>query len=220
MTRGAMTKAAGAAKSATIKAAIGAFIGCFALAFASPVAAQMYSEGYTFLKAVEEKDGTEATKMLDAPGSTVINARDLSTGRTALHIVVSRRDTTWLSFLLAKGANPNIANNAGDYPLTSAVQLSFVEGVELLLKHGARVDVANSAGETPLITSVHARNTALIRALLEAGADPDRYDNSGRSARDYARLGADSANMLSVIERAQRPVEERAQSGGTYGPSF
>ena len=194
-------------------------LGSGLLALASPAAAQMYSDGYKFLKAVEDKEGEEVTNMLDEPGSTVVNARDITNGRTALHIVVDRRDSTWLSFLLGKGANPNIADNAGNYPLTSAIRLSFVEGVELLLKAGARVDVANSAGETPLISAIHARNTALIRVLLEAGADPDRYDNSGRSARDYARLGPDSTNLLAVIERSEKPESERV-GAGTYGPSF
>jgi len=218
--RGAMRKADRMANRGALGAAIGSMIACVALAFSSPATAQMFSEGYEFLKAVEDKDGTEATKMIEEPGSTVINARDITTGRTALHIVVGRRDTTWLSFLLGKGANPNIASKAGDYPLTSAIQLNFLEGVELLLKNGARVDVTNSAGETPLITAVHARNTSLMRVLLEGGADPDRYDNSGRSARDYARLSVDGANLLAVIDRAQRPASERAGTGGTYGPSF
>lgn len=228
MTRGANTNAIFARLGAAIRAAtrmpakagIGTILACCAIAFASPASAQLYSDGYKFLKAVEDKDGTEATKMIEEPGSTIINSRDITTGRTALHIVVDRRDATWLSFLLGKGANPNIASKSGDFPLTSAIQLNFVEGVQLLLDGGARVDVANSAGETPLISAVHARNTALMRVLLEAGADPDRYDNSGRSARDYARLSVDGASLLSAIERAQRPAAERAGNNGTYGPSF
>ncbi len=202
-----------------IRAALAALISCFALAMAHPASAQMYSDGYKFLKAVEDKEGEEVTNMLEEPGSTVINARDITNGRTALHIVVDRRDATWLSFLLGKGANPNIADNAGNYPLTSAIRLNFVEGVEMLLKGGARIDVANSAGETPLISAVHGRNMALMRVLLEAGADPDHYDNSGRSARDYARLGPDSTNLLALIERSEKPESERA-GAGTYGPSF
>lgn len=202
-----------------MKQAMAIILGGGLLALASPAAAQMQSDGYRFLKAVDEKDGTEVTDMLDEPGSTVINARDITNGHTALHIVVERRDATWLSFLLGKGANPNIANNRGDYPLTLAVQLNFVEGVEQLVKGGARIDIANSAGETPLISAVHARNTTLMRVLLEAGADPDHYDNSGRSARDYAQLQPNGDVLLGVIDRAERPPEERV-GGGTYGPSF
>ncbi|TIX49653.1 ankyrin repeat domain-containing protein [Alteraurantiacibacter aquimixticola] len=190
------------------------------IGLAMPAAAQLYSDGYEFLQAVEKKDGTKVTELLDAPGSTVVNARDLSTGRSAMHIVVARRDGTWIDFLYQQGANVNIADNDGMTPLMLATQLGYVEGVEKLIAHGARVDVTNSSGETPLMYAVHGRNTELMRVLLQAGADPDRYDNSGRSARDYARLRGANDVTNGTITRYERPEGERASSGTTYGPSF
>lgn len=183
---------------------------------AVPAAAQMYSDGFKFLKAVKDKDGTVVTELLEAPGSTVVNARDLSTGETGLHIATARRDVTWVQFLLQKGANPNIADKGGVTPLMLACQLGFIEGVEALAKRGARVDVANNAGETPLISAVHRRDVPMVRVLLKAGADPDRTDNSGRSARDYAELAGSGSALLDEIER-------NATGGGgdkpVYGPS-
>ena len=190
------------------------------LALASPLAAQLYSEGYQFLQAVDEKDGTKVTELLDTPGSTVVNARDLTSGRTAMHIVVERRDGVWIDYLYQQGANVNMADNDGVTPLMLAAQLNYLEGVEKLIAHGARVDVTNDSGETPLMYAVHSRNTELMRVLLEAGADPDRYDNSGRSARDYARLRGESDITNDVIERYERPEGERVGNGTTYGPSF
>ena len=181
-----------------------------------PAGAQMYSDGFKFLKAVKDKDGDTAIKMLDEPGTTVINARDISTGDSGLHIAASRRDLTWLSFLLGKGANPNIANNRGVTPLMLATQLGFAEGVQALAKGGARVDVANDAGETPLISAVHRRDIALMRILLNAGASPDRTDNSGRSARDYAKLDGAGSALLGEIERN---AKKGAGSQPVYGPS-
>jgi hypothetical protein len=37
---------------------------------AAPVVAQSYSEGFTFLKAVRERDGTKAERILSNPSST------------------------------------------------------------------------------------------------------------------------------------------------------
>jgi len=190
------------------------------LIVAAPAAAQLYSDGYQFLQAVEDKDGTKVTEMLDAPGSTVVNARDLTTGRSAMHIVVERRDGVWIDYLYQQGANVNIADNDGMTPLMLDTQINFVEGVEKLIAHGARVDVTNNSGETPLMYAVHGRNTELMRVLLEAGADPDRYDNSGRSARDYARLRGASDITNDTITRYEKPEGERVGSGTTYGPSF
>ena len=195
------------------------FAAAAAFSFAVPASAQMYSDGYKFMEAVKNKEGTEAQELLDKPGSTVVNARDISNGRTALHLVVERRDLTWIKWLAQEGANPNIADNNGVTPLILATQLGFIEGVDALIKAGAQVDVANKSGETPLIFGVHSRNRDLMEALLKAGADPDRRDNSGRSARDYAvERGADPRMVEAIAEHA-KPASER-EGAKVYGPSF
>ncbi|MCL6250384.1 ankyrin repeat domain-containing protein [Altererythrobacter sp. KTW20L] len=197
-------------------------LGAAAAAFglAAPAAAQFQSEGAQFLKAVQDRDGAKVTEMLDVPGSTVVNARDIGTGRSAMHIAVARRDSVWIDFLYQQGANVNVADNSGVTPLMQAVQLGFIEGVSKLLAHGARIDVTNNSGETPLMYAVHARNLELMRVLLQAGADPDRYDNSGRSARDYARLRGETDVTVSTIDRYARAESERATTGTSYGPRF
>src|SRR3569623_67782 len=156
-----------------------------AVAAAVPAVAQTYSPAHKFLDAVDKKKGDEVVEMLSKPGSTLINSRELESNRTALHIVIERRDLTWRNFLLARGADPNLADSRGVTPLLLAVRMGFVEAVDSLVKNHARLNDSNDAGETPLISAVHARNIPMMRVLLQAGADPDRNDNSGRSARDY-----------------------------------
>jgi ankyrin repeat protein len=188
------------------------------LALAVPAQAQ-YSTGYKFLEAVKKKDGQEVTDMLSAPGSTVVNTKDVSSGDTAMHLVVARRDLTWLRFLAAKGANVNVRNNKGETPLQLASNLGFVEGVEALLKLGAKVDEPNSTGETPLIAATHRKDAAMARVLLRAGANPRRNDNSGRSAIDYAELDGRSNPVLAEIENAAKVAAGRAKPQ-TYGPKI
>ena len=198
----------------------GLMAGMLALgALATPLSAQMFSEGYEFLKAVKDRDGDAATQALNEPGSTVVNARDLATGETGLHIVTARRDALWIRFLAQRGANPNIADKNGVTPIQLAASLGFVEGIEALIKAGARIDVTNSAGETPLISAVHRRDAAMVRLLLEKGANPDRNDNSGRSARYYAKLMGENSQMLGEIERADKEREGKGPQQ-SYGPSF
>ncbi|QYU69199.1 ankyrin repeat domain-containing protein [Leptolyngbya sp. 15MV] len=190
-----------------------------AAAMAVPAAAQMFSEGYEFLKAVRERDGDVVTNALNQPGSVVVNARDITTGQTALHIVTQRRDLVWLRFLIQKGANPNIADRNGVTPLALASNLGFNDGVEALIDGGARVDVTNSAGETPLISAVHRRDAGLIRVLLANGANADRTDNSGRSAREYAALMNANSQIMSEFERADA-ARAGKETDKTYGPRF
>ena len=207
---------------AAVRTLIAALAPAFLLAgLAPPAAAQLISEGTEFLRAIEKRDedSQKVTELVDVPGSTVINARDLTSGRTALHIVIADRDGPWVSYLISQRANVNLADNQGITPLMLAVQIGYVEGVEALLAARARVDVANTSGETPLMFAVHARNTDVMRVLLQAGADPDRRDNSGRSARDYARLRGANDITNDVIARYERPANQRA-GAATYGPSF
>ncbi|WP_425281082.1 ankyrin repeat domain-containing protein [Sphingobium fuliginis] len=190
-----------------------------ALALLSPVAAQaQFSDNYNFLKAVKDADGQKVTDLIQKPGSTVINSRDVTTGDTALHLVVARRDNTWLTFLLAKGANPNLTDNNGNTPLMDAVQARFEEGVRSLLTYNAQVDKANGSGETPLIRAVQLRDVALVRLLVAQGANPDRRDTiAGMSARDYAERDARTPGLVEALSAAKTKT---APKGPVQGPVF
>lgn len=182
---------------------------------AAPVAAQMMSEGYEFLEAVRERDGTKVTNALQQPGSVIVNARDIASGETALHIVTARRDAVWIRFLTQNGANPNVRDKEGNSPLSIAVGLGFVEGAEDLIKAGARIDETNSTGETPLISAILRRDTRMVEMLLENGANPDRTDNTGRSAREYAAMPGTDRRVTDAIAAADK---EKGEAGQNYGP--
>lgn len=190
-----------------------------ALAIGMPAVAQaQFSDAYNFLRAVKDTDGDKATKLLQKPGSTVINSRDVNSGETALHIVVARRDVTWLNFLLAKGANPNQADNDGNTPLLDAVQLRFEDGARTLLTQGAQVDKANGSGETPLIRAVQLRDIGLVRLLVAQGANPDKRDTiAGMSARDYAERDARTPGLVDALNSAKT---SDAPKGPVQGPVF
>ncbi|HKT77315.1 MAG TPA: ankyrin repeat domain-containing protein [Sphingobium sp.] len=190
-----------------------------ALALAVPVTAQaQFSDNYNFLKAVKDADGQKVTDLIQKPGSTVINSRDVTTGDTALHLVIARRDNTWLTFLLAKGANPNLADNRGNTPLMDAVQARFIDGVATLLTSGVQVDKANGSGETPLIRAVQLRDVGMTRLLIGQGANPDRKDSiAGMSARDYAQQESRTPGLVEALSAAKSKV---APKGPVQGPVF
>ena len=188
------------------------------LSLTVPAQAQ-FSTSYKFLEAVRKKEGQQVTDMLATPGNTLVNTRDGSNGDTAMHIVVARRDLTWVRFLAAKGANVNTRNSKGETPLQLATNIGFGEGVEALLALGAKVDEPNSTGETPLIAATHRKDAAMARVLLKAGANPKRSDNSGRSALDYATLDGRSNPVLAEIENAAKIAAGKPKAA-TYGPKF
>jgi ankyrin repeat protein len=180
--------------------------------------AQVNTESHEFLEAVRDADGTKVTQIVQQPGNTLINTRDLATGDTALHIVADRdSDGRWLKFLIQNGANPNVLNKKGVTPLMIAAGKGNVDGVDALIKAGARVDEQDRLGETPLIAATHKRDVAMVKLLLANGADPDRTDNSGRSARDYVKLYADR-RLTAEFDAADE--NRKGKSGPAYGPGL
>jgi len=168
----------------------------------APLAAQTFSDGYTFLKAVRERDGATAERILSNPSSTAIHHRDSSTGEGALHILVRGRDLTWLSFMLGRGARPDMQSSDGTTALILAAQLGWYDGAEQLLARGANPNLANRSGETPLIFAVQRRDLTMVRLLLSQRADPNQTDNiAGNSALDYARQDPRAAPILRELER-------------------
>lgn len=186
------------------------------LGTAFPAAAQLKgSAGYEFLGAVREDKASDVDKILAKPGSRIIDTQDPTSGETALHIVVKRNDSRYVSYLLSKGANPNLKDRAGNTPLLVAIDRGFAGLVPLLLKGKANPNFVGEGGQTPLIKAVLRRDEEMVRALIEGGADPDRKDYlAGKSARDYANEDARSAGLAKLF--ADLPVKSRrAVSGPT-----
>ncbi len=170
----------------------------------APAAAQNYSESYTFIKAVKDRDGAKVETVLAKPGSIAGSAKEAGTGNGALHLVAMDRDLSWLGFLLMKGLKVDARNAEGQSPLAMAAQLGWVEGAELLLRRGASVNLPNSRGETPLILAVQKRDLSMVRLLLARGANPKHTDSvAGLSAVDYARRDGRAAAIVKLLETPQ-----------------
>lgn len=185
--------------------------------FGAPSAHAQFRGGYAFLQAVESRDGNKTTDALKED-STLVNTRHPDNGETALAIVTKRRDATWMRFLIAKGADPSIADRQGMTPLMHSALLNFTDGAALLLDAKAPVDQTNRRGETALILAVQTKNHALVRILVRKGANPDKNDHvAGLSARDYARRDDRSGQLLALLDaKEDAPVRDL---GPTFGPN-
>ena len=168
---------------------------------AVPALGQSFSESFTFLKAVRDRDGATVQGIVATPNAAVINAREGSTGEGALHILARGRDLNWLTFLLSRGARADLQSNDGTTPLILAAQLGWYEGAEQLLARRANPNLGNNRGETPLIFAVQRRDLMMVRLLRGRGADPNQTDNvAGYSALDYARQDRRAAAILRELE--------------------
>ena len=187
-----------------------AMIGLLGMALiASPAISQgITSKGDEFLTALRESNGSNAMRMVEDSGFTVVNHRG-DDGSTALHIVIRNRNSNWVGYLLANGADKNAGDKQGDTPLILAARSGYGEGAARLLMSGAQVDKPNRRGETALIVAVQQRQAAIVSTLLKLGANPDKRDHAaGFSARDYANRDSRTKDMLKLIETVKSRVSE------------
>jgi ankyrin repeat protein len=180
-----------------------------------PAAAQQFSDGYEFLKAIRESDGNKVNKFLLDRSLRIVNTKERGSGEGALHIVAKRSDALYLRALLqADDVNPNLQDARGNTALIFAIEQNWGEGVGILIRYRANVNVANNGGETPLIRAVQMHNADIVRQLLDAKADPDRADyGSGKSARDYAREGTRWPNIAKLLADAPKAGAKAAGAG-------
>jgi len=181
-----------------------------------PAAAQFQSEGYKFLQAVRDSKNDEVIAALNKPGATLVNTRDVTTGEGALHIAIKRGDAPYVTFLLQKGADPNLRDGKNTTPMILAATLGRTDLIHILSLAKANPNLGNSSGETPLIRAVQRADMAMARELLADGADPDQRDFiAGKSARDYADQATRNPAIAKLL--AETPKKERR---AVAGPKF
>jgi len=112
----------------------------------------------------------EAVKKSLAEGVSV-NAFD-TLDQSALIAALSNNSLDEVKYLLAHGADPNLADHAGWAPLHFAAWFGSSSVVlKELVDHGANVNARNDRGITPLYFASVSGHEAQVKLLLELGAD-------------------------------------------------
>ena len=113
-----------------------------------------------------------------------------------------------VEFLISKGADVNISDDEGNFPLHWALMGATVDFkfrgvkvmfkgpmkdqslVDLLSESGADLDVCNKNGQTLLHTALNSGDTTAALRLLGAGAHPNAMDNGGLLPIHHACMSA------------------------------
>ena len=165
-------------------------------------------DGVTTLMMAAMTGRIEVMEALIEVGATI----DLQTpdGTTALLAACTYARTTreimGIEVLLARGANPSLANDEGNDALMMAARHGLVDAAVALIRAGADTRRANRFGTTALMQAARGHLVETCRALIRAGADRAAKDERGLTASQYARelgrCGTELTALLSPSEAA------------------
>ena len=121
-------------------------------------------------------------------------------GRTALQVAAHEGHSSVVEQLLAAGADPGLADSAGDQAVHYAVLGNTADTILTLVNRGANVNVGNKQKRTALHLAVVNRKSELVRTLLKAGGDGGMQDNVGDSPLHLAVVQGDLASLALLLE--------------------
>ena len=122
-------------------------------------------------------------------------------GDYALHIAIKSSYIKIVRLLLSYGADPNLANHAGETPMHSAAESHDLEGAQSLLEAGANPDIIAANGLTPLLLAARSNDAPMVMLLLRSGADPSRADTTERTMLHYAAMHGEVGLIRAGVER-------------------
>jgi hypothetical protein len=141
------------------------------------------------------------TALLDSGATIDLQAPD---GTSALLAACTYARTTreieGVELLIARGAQPSLANAEGNDPLMLCARHGLFEAVLVLLKAGADAQRANRYGTTALMQAARGHLVETVRVLIRAGGDRGKVDESGLDAGRYAReLGPPPVELAALL---------------------
>lgn len=127
----------------------------------------------------------------------LINMKDKEHGNVALHVAASRGDMGLATFLISRGADPNVRDIFGNGPLHYAIDKGKKSVAELLLNNGANPNLQDFRGNSPIHVACTNNDVDGVKVMIQFSADPDMPDLQDVKPRDKTN----SPLIRSLIDR-------------------
>lgn len=135
---------------------------------------------------------------------------------TTVRTAIAAGDETYLSFLLAFGADPSQPDYA-DPPLEQAIETGRLHIIRRLLQEGADPNGKSNhfdTGTPVMFRAVWEGKEAVVRLLLAYGAHPDERDKFGVTALTFA-VRHNQPRIANLLLRQGSAVDARDHKGRT-----
>jgi ankyrin repeat protein len=196
------------------------------------------SVGYTpLMVAILERENTVARKLLTAGASFAELADPKFIGEaaqnSALHCAVYVDNRDMVEALLDLGADPNLQNYDGEFPVWTAAKNGYDSVLEILLDNGANPEFGFGSNAlttstesenivyktiTPLAGSVVVQSLEAVRLLLGAGADPNAIMNSETMPINSLSIALASPNVEIIRLLIDHGADVNAVDGTKSAP--
>lgn len=153
-------------------------------------------QGNAALQLSIKRDREDLTELLLKNKADVnVTGRDgNTTNQSPLYTALLSDKMELFKKLLEKGADPNIADSEGAFPLSEACirRSADLDTVKLLIAKGAEINKQENNGASPLIYAAQNAGIAaetrneIVKYLLEKGADKSFKDKTGKTALNWA----------------------------------
>jgi len=124
---------------------------------------------------------------------------------------LATNDAAALTKLLARGMDPNTANDKGEAALLTAARESGPDVVKALIRARAKINVKSAFGDTPIMLAALRGNLAIVKLLRDAGAE---INHPGWTPLLYAALNGHNA-VIDYLLSTGADVGLTAPNGAT-----
>ncbi|EFA08636.2 death-associated protein kinase 1 isoform X2 [Tribolium castaneum] len=150
---------------------------------------------YTALQFAARRGSLEQVRYLIESGT------DLDTGPDpALHLALRKQNTAIAHVLLHAGADFEIKDSHGDYPIHIACTLGLLDVVHALCALGCSVEVLTAKGLSPLHLAAKNGHIHVVRCLCAAGCNID-IRNSDNIRADITALKYGHNDIAELLDR-------------------
>ncbi|XP_052255531.1 protein TANC2-like isoform X2 [Dreissena polymorpha] len=130
-----------------------------------------------------------------------VDAVDTLLGETALTAACLNGRKEIITWLLDRGANPEVPNQKSFSPLLCAVEAGKWDIVDHLLSLGSSIEQTDKHGRTPLMIAAYKGHIGVLEMLLSKGASIHKTDNEGLTALCWGCLKGHLHIIQSLLDR-------------------
>lgn len=161
---------------------------------------QQQQRGMWLISALRRERVVRAMELIRQGADLSVRSQD---GDTALYTALAFLCYPVVAPLLEAGADPNVPNADGSYPIHVAAEYGGAEGprlMEALLLHGAQIDARDEEGATAIFLAGKSACAETVHTLQRYGADVSDRNNQMDTALTFACCWGDTERAAMLLD--------------------